>query len=506
MPTTFTGVSIGKAGELLQITDRLIKTIPEVKTVFGKVGRAETATDPAPLTMIETTIQFKPKDQWREGMTMEKLIAELDETVKLPGLTNAWVMPIKTRIDMISTGIKTPLGIKILGPDLEVIQKIGEQVEGVVKQVPGALSVFSERIAGGRYINVEVDRRAAARHALNIADIHEVISIAVGGANVTYTVEGLERYPVNIRYPHSVRNSVERLSALPINTPTGRQISLSEVADISIAEGPGLIKSEDARRTGWVYVDIRGRDLGGFVADAKKAVLEQVDLPPGYALGWSGQYEYLLRAKEKLMYVVPLTLVIILLLLYFNFKNFTESFMVMGAVPLALVGAFWIVWLLGYNLSVAVFVGIIALAGLAAEFGVVMLVYLNQAILEYKPQNNRDLQKAIIYGAVMRVRPKAMTAAVILAGLAPIMIGSGTGSEVMQRIAAPMLGGMITAPLVSMILIPALFFLWKRKQFAINDGSDRSPLSKQTGGDRSHWMKWFKLPGRKVKWADITKK
>jgi len=479
MPTTFTGISIGKAGELLQITDRMIKTIPEVRTVFGKVGRAETATDPAPLTMIETTIQLKPKSEWRPGLTMDKLKQELEEKVKIPGLTNAWVMPIKTRIDMISTGIKTPLGIKILGSDLDVIQKIGEKIETVVKKVPGAMAVFSERVAGGRYINIDIDRQSAARYGLNVADVQEIVGKAVGGANVTWTVEGLERYPVNIRYPRSVRDSVEELGTLPIVSPTGKHVTLGDISTITIDDGPGLIKSEDARRTGWVYVDISGRDLGSFVADAQKAVLEQVELPGGYALGWSGQYEYMLRAKERLTYVVPLTLVIILLLLYFNFRNFTESFMVMFAVPLGLVGAFWIVWILGYNLSVAIGVGLIALAGLSAEFGVVMLVYLNQAIKEYNPSNMSALKSAIIEGAVMRVRPKAMTAAVILAGLFPIMIGTGTGSEVMQRIAAPMLGGMITAPLVSMILIPALYVLWKGKDFDITDGTGNNNKKKK---------------------------
>jgi len=479
MPTTFTGISIGKAGELLQITDRMIKTIPEVTTVFGKVGRAETATDPAPLTMIETTIQLKPKSEWRPGLTMDKLKQELDEKVKIPGLTNAWVMPIKTRIDMISTGIKTPLGIKILGSDLDVIQKIGEKIETVVKKVPGAMAVFSERVAGGRYINIDIDRQSAARYGLNVADVQEIVGKAVGGANVTWTVEGLERYPVNIRYPRSVRDSVEELGTLPIVSPTGTHVTLGDISTITIDDGPGLIKSEDARRTGWIYVDISGRDLGSFVADAQKAVLEQVELPGGYALGWSGQYEYMLRAEERLTYVVPLTLVIILLLLYFNFRNFTESFMVLFAVPLALVGAFWIIWALGYNLSVAIGVGLIALAGLSAEFGVVMLVYLNQAIKEYNPSNMAALKSAIIEGAVMRVRPKAMTAAVILAGLFPIMIGTGTGSEVMQRIAAPMLGGMITAPLVSMILIPALYVLWKGKDFDIKDGTDKKNQKKK---------------------------
>jgi len=468
MPTTFTGVSVGKAGELLQVTDRLIKMIPEVDTVFGKVGRADTATDSAPLTMLETTIKLKPRDQWRPGMTTKKLIKELDKLVKLPGLTNAWVMPIKTRIDMISTGIKTPLGIKISGADLKVIQKIGEELEQVVKQVPGTRSVFSERVAGGRYINIDINRHAASRLGLNIADIQEVISKAVGGSNVTETVEGLERYPVNIRYPRNVRDSIDKLAQLPIIANERVHVPLGEVADITIVDGPGLIKSENARRTGWVYVDIDGRDLGSYVKEAQQVVKDSLTLPPGYALGWSGQYEYMLRAEERLKYIVPLTLVIIVLLLYLNFKNFTESFMVMGSVPLALVGAFWFIDVLGYNMSVAVGVGLIALAGLSAEFGVIMLVYLDQAYKKYKPKDLQTLKAAVIEGAVLRVRPKAMTAAVILAGLLPIMLGTGTGSEVMQRIAAPMLGGMITAPLVSMVLIPVLYVMWRGRQ--INRG------------------------------------
>jgi Cu(I)/Ag(I) efflux system membrane protein CusA/SilA len=467
MPTTFEGVSIGKVSEVVQLTDRLIKTVPEVRTAFGKAGRAESATDPAPLSMLETTIQLKPREQWRPGMTMDKLKQELDRIVKLPGLTNAWVMPIKTRIDMLATGIKTPLGIKVAGQDLKEIQKVGERIEQVVKMVPGAGSVFSERVAGGRYINVDIDRKAAARFGLNITDVQEVVAMAVGGDNVTTTVEGLERYPVNLRYPQDVRDSIERLSDLPIITRGGPRIPLGQVARVSVVDGPAMVRSENARLNGWIYVDIRDRDLGSFVADAQKAVSEQVELPPGYSIGWSGQYEYMLRAKERLQYVVPLTLVIILLLLYFNFRNFSESFMVMGAVPLALVGAFWLVHLLGYNLSVAVGVGFIALAGVAAEFGVVMLVYLDHSVAQRKPTNMTELHEAVIEGAVLRVRPKAMTAAVILAGLLPIMMGSGTGSEVMQRIAAPMLGGMVTAPLVSMVLVPVLYVLWKGREIRV---------------------------------------
>ena len=464
MPTTGSAISTAKAGELLQLTDRLIKTVPEVKTVFGKAGRAETATDPAPLEMLETTIQLKPKDEWRPGMTIEKIKAELNKIVKVPSMANAWVMPIRTRIDMISTGIKTPLGIKVSGPDLSVIQKVAMDIERVVGEVPGTVSAFAERVAGGRYINIDIDRRTAARYGLNIADVQEVIDKAVGGAMVTTTVEGLERYPVNVRYPRSERDSVEELEMLPIITPGGAQVTLGDVAKLEIAEGPASIRSEDARRSGWIYVDIRGVDLGSYVTAAKQAVLDKVQLPPGYAVGWSGQYEYMLRAKERFMYVVPLTLVLILLLLYMNFKNFTESLMVMLSVPLALVGAFWLIYMMQFNMSAAIGVGLIALAGVAAEFGVVMLVYLDNAVMEQRPTDDESLRNTIIEGAVMRVRPKAMTAAVIIAGLVPIMIGEGTGSEVMQRIGAPMLGGMITAPLVSMVLIPALYYLWKSRE------------------------------------------
>jgi len=504
MPTTFTGVSVGKAGELLQITDRLIRSIPEVHTVFGKVGRAETATDPAPLTMIETTIQLKPESQWREGMTMDKLKRELNETVKIPGLTNAWVMPIKTRIDMISTGVKTPVGVKISGPDLSQIQKIGQDIENIVKEVPGTLSAFSERVAGGRYIDVDINRTNAARYGLNIMDIQEVISKAVGGMNVTETVEGLERYPVNVRYPRDMRDSVTRLRQLPVVTPMGAHIPLEEVATIKIVDGPGMIKSENARRIGWVFVDIMPEvDLGSYVASAQVVVEEKLQLPPGYSISWSGQYEYMLRAKERLTYVVPLTLTIVLLLLYFNFKNFTESFMVMGAVPLSMVGGLWLIYMLGYNLSVAVGVGFIALVGVAAEFGVVMLVYLDQAYTEKNPKSMRELYEAIIEGAVMRVRPMAMTAAVVIAGLLPIMLGSGTGSEVMRRIAAPMLGGMITAPLVSMVLIPVLYMLWRGRAIRLMeprpDGAVRAQSSVRGGRQSPHGEPGFGQPGYRGK-------
>ncbi len=463
MPTTLPGISIGKARQLLQQTDRLIKTVPEVKTVFGKVGRAETATDPAPLTMIETTIQLKPRDQWRDGYTMHDIIAELDRIVDYPGVTNAWLMPISARIDMLATGIKTPIGIKIAGADLNVIQSIGEQIEQVIRRLPETRSVFSERVGGARYIDIDIDRDKAAHYGMSVADVHEVIDLAVGGKNLTYTVEGRERYPVNLRYPRYVRDSIDALNELPIFLSTGEQIRLQEVAAVTIKDGPALIKTEDARLNGWVYIDINDSDMGSYVQRAQKVVAQEISLPAGYSISWSGQYQYLMRATERLQYIVPLTLILIVVLLYLNFRNMTEVLIVMGALPLALVGGVWLLYLLNYNLSVAVGVGFIALAGVAAEFGVVMLVYLDQAIKKHQPSTAVALRDCVIEGAVMRVRPKAMTVAVIIAGLFPIMIGAGTGSELMQRIAAPMIGGMITAPLVSMLVIPVLFYLWKLK-------------------------------------------
>jgi len=469
MPTTLPAISIGKAQELLQQTDKLIMTVPEVKRVFGKIGRAETATDPAPLTMIETTIMLKPRDEWREGMTLKKLIAELQEKVKFPGVTNAWVQPIKTRIDMLATGIKTPVGIKVAGPDLKVIEDIGKQIEKALADVPGTLSAYSERVTGGRYIDIVPDRVKAARFGLNISDIDNVIGAAVGGMNVTQTVEGLERYPVNLRYPREVRDDIDRISDLPIVTPTGAQIPLSRVADIRIIDGPPMLKSENARLNGWTFVDIEGMDLGSYVQAAQAAVRDKVHLPEGYSLTWSGQYEYLLRVEKKMKILIPVTLLIIFILLYLNFRNLVEPAMVMFSLPFALVGGFWYLWLLDFHMSVAVAVGFIALAGVAAEFGIVMLVYLDQAVNSALRQGQmntpKDLEAAILYGAVQRVRPKAMTVAVILGGLLPIMIGSGTGSEVMQRIAAPMLGGMITAPLLSLFVIPVLYSHWKRRSF-----------------------------------------
>jgi Cu(I)/Ag(I) efflux system membrane protein CusA/SilA len=470
MPTTFPGISIGKAQELLQQTDKLIRTVPEVKTVFGKIGRAETATDPAPLTMIETVIQLKPEEEWREGVTIHDIKQELNQRVQFPGLTNAWVWPIKTRIDMLATGIKTPVGIKIAGPDLNVIQQIGQEVESVLKTVPGTASAFSERVAGGRYVTVDILRDQASRYGLNIDDIQDIVRTAIGGMNVTETVEGRERYPVNLRYPREVRDSVEKLKELAVVTTSGQQIPLSAVADLSVEAGPPMIKSENARLNGWVFVDIEGVDLGTYVVDAKRAVAEQVDLPSGYSLNWSGQYEYMERAKARLSVVVPITLVTIVLLLFLNFRNMTEVLIIMGTLPTALIGGIWLLYLLDYHISVAVGVGFIALAGVAVEIGVVMLVYLKQALAaetlkarkEQRPLNRGDLAVAVINGALMRVRPIMMTVAAIIAGLLPIMLGSGTGSEVMRRIAAPMVGGMISATLLTLALIPAVFLLWQR--------------------------------------------
>ncbi|NOX09242.1 MAG: efflux RND transporter permease subunit [Gammaproteobacteria bacterium] len=470
MPTTYPGISVGKARELLQQTDKLIYTVPEVKTVFGKVGRAETATDPAPLTMIETFIQLKPKDQWREGVTTESLKKEFDQLVKLPGVTNAWVMPIKTRIDMLATGIKTPVGIKISGPELIEIQKIGEQLEVILKDVPGTASVYSERVAGGRYIKVDIKREKAARYGLNIADVQQVVATAIGGVNVTQTVEGLERYPVNIRYPQDYRSSPEQLSLLPVVTPNGQRISLGDVANIFIEDGPPGIKSENARLNGWSFIDIEDVDVGSYVVNAQRIVDEQLELPAGYSIGWSGQYEYMLRAKEKLTYVVPLTLAIIIVLLFINFRNVVEVGIIMGTLPLAMVGSIWLMYLQGFNFSVAVGVGFIALAGVAVEIGVIMLVYLNQAYshmlyeCESKGVAPREetLRHAVLHGAGMRVRPVMMTAAAIIVGLLPILYGTGTGSEVMSRIAAPMVGGMVSAVILTLLVVPAIYFIWRR--------------------------------------------
>lgn len=465
MPTTYPSLSIGKARELLQQTDKLIKTIPEVQNVFGKIGRADTATDPAPLTMIETLIQLKPKDQWRPGVSTESIKKELDALIKFPGLTNAWVMPIKTRIDMLATGIKTPVGIKVAGPDLNKIQTIGQQLENILSGVEGTASVYSERVAGGRYLNIDIQRDKAARFGLNIEDVQQVISTAIGGMNVTQTVEGLERYPVNIRYPQSYRDSPKQISLLPIVTPRGEHIALGDVADIKIIDGPPAIKSENARINGWTLIDIEDSDIGSYVDRAQKAIDTKLELPSGYSLSWAGQYEYIERAKEKLTYVIPLTLIIIIALLYLSFKSFVEVTIIMATLPFAVVGSIWLLYFLNFIFSVAVGVGMIALAGVAVEIGVIMMVYLKKSIDSALSKNGNqkiiisDFTQAVIDGASLRLRPVLMTTGATIVGLLPIMYGEGTGSEIMQRLAAPMVGGMISALLLTLLVLPATFFL-----------------------------------------------
>lgn len=445
----------------------MLKTFPEVARVFGKSGRAETATDPAPLEMIETTIQFKPRSEWRPGMTPQALIAEMDAALKIPGMGNVWVQPIRNRIDMLATGIKSPVGVKIAGPDLAEIERIANRVEAEIKAIPGTASAFSERVSAGRYIEVIPDRLAAARHGLSIADVQRIVSVAIGGDNVGETIEGLQRFPINIRYPREQRDSVQELRDLPVVTMRGETLTLGSVAQVKITDGPSMIKSENARLSGWIYVDIRDRDLGGYVAEAQQRIAEQIELPPGYSIAWSGQFEYLQRASERLRIVVPATLAIILLLLYLSFGRAAPALLIMATLPFALVGGFWLIYLLGHHLSVASGVGFVALAGVAAEFGVIMLVYLDSAIREREARGTllttADLRDAIIDGAVLRVRPKAMTVVVIIAGLVPLFVGDGTGSEIMQRIAAPMIGGMVTAPLLSMFVLPAAYLLIRRR-------------------------------------------
>jgi Cu(I)/Ag(I) efflux system membrane protein CusA/SilA len=465
MPSALPGLSVAKASELLQQTDRLIRTVPEVESVFGKAGRAETATDPAPLEMFETTIQFKPRDQWRPGMTPTKLIDELDRTVKVPGLANVWVPPIRNRIDMLATGIKSPIGVKVSGADLAEIDRIAQQVETVAKGVPGVSSALAERLTGGRYADVDIDRAAAARYGLNIADVQAIVSSAVGGEEIGQTVEGLARYPISVRYPRELRDSLDGLRQLPILTPSGQQITLGTVASISIVDGPPMLKTENARPSTWVYIDVRDRDLTSVVADLQKAVGAKVKLSPGVSIAYSGQFEYLQRAIERLKIVVPATLAIIFLLLFLIFRRFDEAALIMGTLPFALTGGIWTLWWLGYAQSVATGVGFIALAGVSAEFGVVMLLYLRNALAERGADPSADdVEQAVREGALLRVRPKAMTVAVILAGLLPILLGHGAGSEVMSRIAAPMIGGMLTAPLLSMFVLPAAYLLLRRRR------------------------------------------
>ena len=473
MPSALPGLGAGKAAELLQQTDRLIKTVPEVASVYGKAGRAETATDPAPLEMFETTIQFKPKAQWRPGMTQDKLVEELDRIVKVPGLANVWVPPIRNRIDMLATGIKSPVGVKVAGADLAVIDRITGEIEAALKGVPGVSSALAERLGGGRYVDVVINRDAAARFGMNIADVQAVVSSAVGGDNIGgpggEVIDGLQRFPINLRYPRELRDSLDKLRKLPIVSERGARLLLSDVAELRISDGPPMLRSENARLSGWVYVDIRGRDLRSAVQDMQRVVADQVTLPAGYSIAWSGQFEFLERATAKLKVVVPFTLLIIFVLLYLTFRRFDEALLIMTTLPLALIGGIWLLYGLDYNLSVAAAVGFIALAGVSAEFGVIMLLYLRQAWdqrIALGTVSNADLLAAIREGAVLRVRPKAMTVAVILAGLLPIMWGTGTGSEVMQRIAAPMVGGMLTAPLLSMFVIPAAYLLMHRAREA----------------------------------------
>jgi copper/silver efflux system protein len=467
MPSALPGLSAGKVSQLLQQTDRLIKTVPEVQSVFGKAGRAETATDPAPLEMFETTIQFKPKDKWRPGMTTDKLVEELDRVVKVPGLSNIWVPPIRNRLDMLATGIKSPVGVKVAGASLQEIDRVAGEIERIVKKVPGVSSALAERLNGGRYVDVNINRDQAARYGLNIADVQSVVSSAIGGDNIGETVEGLQRFPINVRYPREIRDSIENLRQLPVLTPRGAQIRLGDVAEIRINDGPPMLRSENARLSGWVYVDIRGRDMNSAVRDMQQAVAKELKLQPGYSVSWSGQFEYLERASAKLKIVVPATLLVIFILLYLTFKRFDEAVLIMATLPFALAGGIWLLWILGHHISVASAIGFIALAGVAAEFGVIMLLYLKhawEARLAAGKSSEADLLDAIREGAVQRVRPKAMTVAVIIAGLVPIMIAHGTGSEIMQRIAAPMVGGMLSAPLLSMFVVPVVYMLIRRRE------------------------------------------
>jgi len=472
MPTTLPGVSITKAREILQQTDRIIRTFPEVHHVFGKIGRAETATDPAPLSMIETTIMLKPRDEWRPGMTTEKLVAEMDQAVKLPGVTNAWTMPIKTRIDMLSTGIKTPVGVKIAGPDLSVLQQLGERVEAILKKEPGTLSVYAERVVGGNYLDFDIDRLEIARYGLTVGDVQDVIQSAIGGMNVTWTVEGLERYPVNLRYPRELRDNLTMLRRVLVPTPVGAQVPLEQLATLEIRKGPPAIKSENARLNAWVYVDLEGVDVGTWVTRARQTLSRELDLPAGYSISWSGQYEYMERAMERLRVVVPLTLALIFLILYINFRSIADTAIVMLTLPFALVGGVWLVWALDYDLSVAVGVGFIALAGVAAELGVILLVFLEEAVSRFRREgrlrDRHDVDEAVREGAGLRVRPILMTVVSTIVGLLPIMWGTGTGAETMKRIAAPMVGGLISATLLTLVVIPVVF-AWVRSRSLLHE-------------------------------------
>jgi len=485
MPSAYPGISAGKVAQVVQQTNKLIMTIPEVETVYGKAGRAETATDPAPLPMIETTIQLRPRDEWRPGVTMESLKAELNSLVDVPSLTNVWIMPIKNRLDMLATGIKTPVGVKVAGPDLNVIAEVGRDIENALRDVDGTASVYAERVTGGRFIDVDVNREAAARFGLNIADVHDIVRTAIGGMTIGQSVERLERYPINLRYPREVRDSPARLRELPIVTASGAEIPLGRIADIRINEGPAIIRSENARLNGWIYVDIAGRDIGSYVAEARRVVAGNVDLPAGYSIAWAGQYEYMQRAKERFAYVGPGMLLIIMLLLFLNFRNVPDVLIIIGTLPFALVGGLWLMFVLGFNLSVAAAVGFIALAGVAVEIGVLMIMYLKQEIAaanakaekEGAPLDEVHFADAIAKGALRRLRPIMMTFAVIFAGLLPIMYGHGAGAEVMRRIAAPMIGGIVSATALALVVIPAVYFLWNRRaltqtgEFQASDGA-----------------------------------
>ena len=465
MPVTLPGASITEMQRIVQTSDRIIREFPEVSQVFGKAGRARTATDPAPMEMMETIINLKPEDQWRPGMTIEKLEGELDEALQIPGVTNGWTMPIKGRLDMLTTGIRTALGIKIFGTELTTIQEIGSQIEQALRDVPGTRNVFAERTAGGYYVDFNIKRAEIARYGLMIADVERVIESAIGGANIALTIEGRERYPINVRYSRGFRNSLEDLKRVFVSTPDGQQIPITQLADISLITGPTVVKSEGSMLVGYVYVDVAGRDLGGYVDEAKRIVSQKVNLPQGYTLGWSGQYEYMQRAKERLMYVVPLTILIVFLLLYFNFRSISRALIVLLSVPFAVVGAVWALYLLEYNLSVAVWVGIIALVGVAAETGVIMLVYLDEVYDRRQREGGMttqtDLYDAVMEGAVERVRPKMMTVVAITAGLLPIMWTTGSGADVMKRIAAPMIGGMVTSTILTLFIIPAIYLIWR---------------------------------------------
>ena len=470
MPTTLPGLSVDEAANILQITDRLIRALPEVERVFGKAGRADTATDPAPLSMLETTIMLKPRDQWPPGETVEQLIHKLDDQVRLPGLTNSWGYPIRTRIDMLSTGIRTPLGIKVTGPDLAGIAQLAQQIAAAIKSVPGTRTVFAERATGGRYLDIDINRAQAARYGVTVADVQRLVQGAIGGENIGTVIDGRERFQINLRYPRALRDSLPAIAASRITLPSGAQVPLGELAHLHFSEGASEIKSENARLTAYVYIDITGRDLGGYVNEAKRTLEKSVTLPPGYAIAWSGQYVNLQHAKERMQWVIPLTLILAILLLYMHFRHFGKVLLVLLCLPFSLIGGFWLVYALGYNLSVAVAVGFIALAGVAAEFGVVMLLYLDNAIEDLRCagrlNNRHDLHQAIIQGALLRIRPKMMTVSVIVAGLLPVMFSQGAGAEVMKRIAAPLVGGMLTAPLLSLIVIPVLYSWWQGRDLA----------------------------------------